>query len=61
MGWRGTRGAAALAMGAVLLLGGCAGAMMDGDKGMMMKKDDGMMKKEGGMMKEDKGMMEKKQ
>ena len=60
MGWRWTRGAAALAVGSVLFLAGCAGTMMDGDKGMM-KKDDSMMKKEGSMMKEDKGTMEKKQ
>lgn len=60
-----TRGVVALAMGSVLLFAGCAGTMMESDKGMMkeksmMKEEGGMMKKEGGMMKEEKGTMEKK-
>ena len=49
---------AALVVGSILLVGGCAGSMM-GDK-EMMKKDDGMMKKDGSMMKDDKGSMDKK-
>ena len=53
------RGGVALALGSVLLAGGCAGSMMADDK-EMMKKDDGMMKKEGGMMKDDKVSMDKK-
>ena len=42
---------AALIVGSVLLVAGCAGSMM-GDKEMM--------KKEGDMMKDDKGSMDKK-
>ena len=52
------RSIAALIVGSVLLVAGCAGSMMDDKE--MMKKDDGMMKKEGGMMKDDKGSMDKK-
>jgi len=62
--WSWTRVVVVPVMGLVLLFGGCAETMTEGDKAMMkekgMMKEEGMMKKDGEMMKEEKGTMEKK-